>query len=801
MRHLLFSIIFALLTVVAAHSAVTLTGKVSDEGNRPVEFATVSVDGTGIGTVTGTKGEYTMSVPENDTVTVVFSCIGYENVRRRLVRPRGTVTLNAKLYKKSEQLQEVQVTDIRRQTTQMQTVSASASRLTPDASGGSVEAVLSTMAGVSSKNELSTQYMVRGGSYDENSVYINGIEVYRPQLITNGQQEGLSIINPDMVQQVQFSTGGFGAEYADKMSSALQVTYRQPEAFEGRLGVSLQGGSLALGARTKKFAMLHGLRYKRNSGLLGSLEDKGEYDPKYFDYQTFISYDISPKWQVSLLGNIATNRYRFTPESRETSFGTSTNAKKFKVYFDGFESDRFETIFGAMQLRYKPAAGTSLTLEASGYRTDELVSYDIHGEYWLNEAGGSDDVTGSQLGGELGVGKYHEHERNRLKATVLAVALKGNTVIGKNTLGYGVTYQQERFDERASQWQWRDSAGYSLPHLPGEVNVIFQQTSAQKLTNHLISAYAQDTYRVNTAAGYLTVVGGVRLSHRDFNGELIVSPRASIGFVPERCQRLTLRLAGGLYYQAPFFKEYRLSTTDAQGNSVITLNNKLRSQRSIQAILGADYTFRAAGRPFKLAAEVYYKSLSRLVPYEVENLKVVYAGDNLAKGFVTGVDMKLFGQFVPGSDSWISLSFMKTQEETDGVKAPRPTDSRYGVGLFFTDYFPKLPRLKFSLKAIFSDGLPTTAPQGSRAKGYFRQPAYKRADIGLTYILLDAANRRASGPLHALKEVTLGLDLFNVFDISNVSSYYWVTDVNRMQYAVPNYLTRRQLNFRLSLSF
>ena len=468
-------LLMGIATVVAQ---VKITGKVVDEAGKPIEFASVRILGTALGTNTNTKGMYELNVPPKDTIMVEFSCLGYASVKRQLIKPEGTVTLNPKLYEKHTELSEVQVTEFKKQTNTMQGIDISKLNLTPDASGGSVEAVIATMAGVSSKNEMSSQYMVRGGSYDENSVYINGIEVYRPQLISSGQQEGLSIINPDMVQSVNFSTGGFNAEYGDKMSSVLDITYRQPEAFEGAVSASLQGGTLAIGSSSNKFTQLHGARYKRNSSLLGSLESKGEYDPQYFDYQTYMVYKPTDKFRISLLGNIAINDYRFTPVNRETSFGTSTNAKSFKVYFDGYEKDKFYTYFGALQLNYRLNKGNDFTLQGSAYQTNELVSYDIHGEYWLDEAG-----TGGEggVGGELGVGKYHEHARNRLKLTVFDFALKGNTSLNNNNLSYGVSVRREQIYDRSREWEWRDSAGYSLPHIADEVNVVYSQYSDHDL--------------------------------------------------------------------------------------------------------------------------------------------------------------------------------------------------------------------------------------------------------------------------------------------------------------------------------
>jgi len=779
------------LCTLATVAQVTINGDVVDESGQPIEFATVRILGTVLGTNTDLKGHYEITVPEQDTIMVEFSCIGYATITRELVKAKGTVTINPKMYAKTLELGEVEITEYKKQTNTMQGIDIGALRRTPDASGGSVEAVLTTMAGVSSKNEMSSQYMVRGGSYDENSVYINGIEVYRPQLISSGQQEGLSIINPDMVQKVDFSTGGFSAEYGDKMSSVLDITYRDPESFEGAVALSLQGGSLMLGHNSGKFSQMHGLRYKRNSSLLGSLDSKGEYDPQYFDYQTYINFKPTSRLTLSLLGNVSINDYRFTPVNRETSFGTAETVTTFTVYFDGQEKDKFQTYFGALAANYKfNDKGTDLTLQASAYRTDELVAYDIHGEYWLDQAGS-----------ELGVGKYHEHERTRLKMNVVDVTLRGHIGLNNNNISYGVTMRKENIYDRSRQWQWRDSAGYSLPHIADEVHVIYTQSSSHDLNTMRWAAYVMDTWKLMTSAGLFSINAGLRLSHWDFNSETLFSPRASVGFVPERNSRLALRLASGIYYQAPFYKEYRYEKNEGLDNYTIELNKDIKSQRSIHFILGGDYTFRALDRPFKFTAEAYYKHLSNLIPYEIENLKLVYSGKNESKGFITGIDMKLFGQFVEGTDSWLSVSLMKTREDMNGVKVPRPTDQRYSLALFFTDYFPNWPRLKFSLKGVLSDGLPTTAPHWSRADGYFRQPAYKRVDVGLSYMIVGSEHKPTSGFLSHFKEMWLGVDVFNLLDIANVSSYYWVTDVNNLQYAVPNYLTRRQFNVRLSASF
>ena len=799
-------ILLLTLGFLPAEAQVKVHGKVTDMQGDALEFVTVRVAGTAIGTNTGLDGTFKLScpTPANDTLTVVFTSIGYEELRRQLIHPKGDLALNVRLRNKSHELTEVEVTDFRKQTSQMQHIDRESYKLAADASGGSVESMLSTLAGVNSNNEMSSQYSVRGGTYDENSVYINGVEVYRPQLISSGQQEGLSIINPDMVGSIGFSTGGFGVEYGDKMSSALDITYREPEAFEGSVTGSLMGFSVAVGQISRKFSKLHVVRFKKNTSLLSSLETKGEYDPKFFDYQTNLNWKISPKFKASFLGNIAVNNYKFQPVDRETNFGTSSDAKQFKVFFDGMEKDRFETYFGALNLTYKHSRSTDFSLIASGYLTNELVSYDISGEYWLDQAGTTGEGNpDNAIGGELGVGRYHEHARNRLKIGVMSLGLSGHTAIRRHNLSYGVNFSHQTIMERAREWELRDSAGYTLPTDGQHIRMIYNLSSHQDLSTTRMAFYVADSYRLQTSSGYFAFNGGLRFSYWDFNKEFLVSPRLNVAFVPERNSSLTLRFATGLYYQQPFYKEFRQPLTDAEGNTTINLNSEIKSQHSLHFILGGDYTFRMFNRPFKLSGEAYYKKLNKLIPYEIDNLKVVYEGVNLTDGYTAGLDFKLFGQFVPGTDSWISFSLMKTGENLNRVTVPRPTDQRYSFALYFTDYFPKFPKLKFSLRGIFSDGLPTTAPHSSRDKGYFRAPAYKRVDIGLNYALLAPQdNESAPSGLHRwLKSIWLGVDVFNLLDISNVSSYYWVTDVNNIQYAVPNYLTRRQFNVRLTIDF
>lgn len=801
LRRIIIYIAFLVLTVVPLFPQVKISGKVMDTESKPIEFATVRIAKTAIGATTGLDGSYSLTVAEQDTIEVIFTCLGYKEAHRKLIDSQGNVKLDIKLTEISTELQGVTITEYRKQTDGMQNLDARSLQQVSSASGNGVESLLSTVAGVSSKNEMSSQYSVRGGSYDENSVYINGIEVYRPQLVSSGQQEGLSIINPNLVGNIQFSTGGFSAEYGDKMSSVLDITYRQPEAFEGQISGSLMGFDVSLGQGTKRFSQLHGFRFKRNTSLLSSLDSKGEYDPRYLDYQTNLRFKINDNWNLSFLGNVSSNDYKFTPTTRSTSFGISENVKEFTVYFDGQEHDKFETYFGALELNYRQSHSSDFTLLASGFLTNELVSYDISGEYWLDDAGTNDGE--NSIGGEVGVGKYLEHARDRLRAGVLTIAMKGRTGINRHNLSYGLEYRYQSVYDRSNEWELRDSAGYTLPNIDGKIKMVYDLHSYNDLTTNKISCYLMDNYKLGTGIGLFTINGGVRMSYWDFNQEFLVSPRVSVGFIPERNSRIAMRLAGGLYYQSPFYKEFRLTDVDENGNSIQRLNNNIKSQRSVQLIAGTDYTFRAMDRPFKFTAEAYYKCLSNLIPYELDNLKLVYTGQNSSSGYIAGIDFKLFGQFVPGTDSWISFSLMKTQEALNGVKVPRPTDQRYSIGLFFTDYFPKFPKLKFSLRGVLSDGFPMTPPQVTRDVAWLRIPAYKRVDIGLQYQLLGESTNgvRPYNFWRYFKNILIGVDVFNLLDMSNVSSCYWVTDVNNLQYAVPNYLTGRQFNVSLSISF
>ncbi|WP_370757207.1 TonB-dependent receptor [Coprobacter secundus] len=804
MNSKLYILILFLLcgSVLHAQKKVKLSGRVIDANNEGIELASIRIEGTTQGTMTDLKGNYEIYVAPADTVVVIYSCLGYRTERKTLLSPKQDMMMNVRLYTIDRTIKEVVVTEHRKQTSTLQRIDSKDLKLMPDATGGSIEAMLTTMAGVNSSNELSSQYSVRGGNFDENIVYVNGIEVYRPLTVRSGQQEGLSFINPDLVGSIGFSSGGYSAEYGDKMSSVLDITYKQPEAFEGAVAASFLGASASVGQSTSKFSQLHGFRFKTNSTLLSSLDTKGEYKPSFFDYQTLIAYKFSPQWKLSFLGNVSNNTYKFTPQERTTKFGTSSNAAQFKVYFDGQEKDKFQSFFGALSLDYFKNKNTAFSLLASAFVTNEIVRYDISGQYWLDELDMSGEVTETEAAGTLGVGTYHEHARNRLNAGVMSIALKGVTRIRQNDIKWGLNYQMEKITDRVREWEMRDSAGYSLPNLEHSLELISNLNSKQDMQTNRISAYVQDTYRLRKDVGLFTFTGGIRASFWDFNKECIVSPRVSVGFIPAREERLTLRFATGIYYQAPFYKEFRDTVRDERNNLIVALNRNIKSQRSIHFVLGQDFSFRAVDRPFKFTAELYYKKLDNLIPYEVDNVKIWYSGRNESKGYAAGLDMKLFGQFVPGTDSWLSFSLMKTQEKINGKWVPRPTEQRYSIALFFQDYVPRFPKYKFNLRAIWSDGLPIGAPKLGRQAGYFRTTPYRRVDIGASRLLVGGEDRiMRRGFFRHFKSIWIGLDIFNLLNISNVNSYYWVTDVYSNQYAVPNYLTMRQFNLRLSAEF
>lgn len=775
----------------ASAQSFTLTGKVIDENNDPVEFASVSCAKQGKMTMTALNGTYNLQLQSADSVEIRFSMIGYKTKVRVLRRPRGKQTMQVVLHSSDNALSEVTITGKRIETGQTQELSKEHIKNMPSTTGNAVEEMIQSQAGVSTHSELSSQYNVRGGSFDENSVYINNVEIFRPFLVRSGQQEGISVINPDMVEKIGFSTGGYEARYGDKMSSALNIEYRRPKRFEASATASMLGASAFVGMSNKKFSWSNGLRYKTTKYLLGSMDTKGEYQPTFIDYQTYLTYSPNKRWDIKFMGNISDNHYNFTPEDRETNFGTMENVKAFKVYFDGHEKDVFRTFFGSLGITRKFGENTSLSLIASAFNTREQEKYDIQGQYWLTQTETSEN---------LGVGTYFQHTRNYLKAHVESAKLLFKTKQKKHDIEAAFTYKWEHINENSVKYEMRDSSKYSIPHTGKDLYMIYSMRAKNTLTANRIEAYAQDTYRFTGSAGktLYTLNYGVRLAYWSFTKETILSPRLSLGIIPAFNDNITMRFATGLYYQAPFFKEIR-DTTTVNGITYASLNRKAKSQRSIHFIAGFDYRFKMNNRPFKFTAEAYYKALGNLVPYSVNNVKVVYYGDNMCSGHAAGLDLKLFGEFVPGTDSWVSLSLMNTSMKLNGKSIPLPTDQRYAVNMFFTDYFPGTTRWKMSLKLALADGLPFSAPHRELESNVFRAPAYKRADIGLNYRIIDNNDRH--NKRNPIRNLWVGAECLNLLGINNVNSYYWITDVTGQQYAVPNYLTGRQINVKVSVDF
>jgi len=816
-----FFYIFCLLVfsiALSAQTKVRIYGYVIDANNRGIELANVHFENTTIGTKTNSNGYYELTADVKDSITIIYSLLGYETIKQTIVRPtKHVLQISVVLRTTDKQIQEVNIIGQRRQTSTLDLTDPSKYRLMPNAAGG-IESLLITFTGVSSNNELSSQYNVRGGSYDENAVYVNGIEVYRPLLVRAGQQEGLSFINPDMVQNVGFSSGGFDAKYGDKMSSVLDIQYKKPTEFEATASVSLLGASAYVGTASKNFTQMHGIRYKTSRYLLGTLDTKGEYDPSFVDYQTYLTYQLRSKWELTFLGNFSQNSYQFTPQTRSTSFGTYNTGRNLTIYFDGKEKDLFRTSFGALTLNYKPINGMKLSLLASTFYTNENETYDIAGEYILSEV--KMDLNAEDKKGEsLGIGKYQEFARNTLNATVSNISHLGEYDIDNHKLRWGATLQNEIIHDKISEWEWRDSAGYSLPFSSKQVNLFYTLKSNNQLNTWRTMAFFQDTYKWQLSSGLLSVTAGLRSNYWTFNKELLVSPRFSVSFLPHWKRDFSFRFATGVYYQAPYYKEIRQTVTDSVGNINVHLNSDIKAQRSLHFVLGADHYFRLLGRPFKFTTEAYLKLADRVISYTVDNVRIRYSGENDAKAYTAGIDFKLFGELVPGADSWINLSLMDSKEDILGDSyvesstdangkvttktvypgwMSRPNEQKYVFSMLFQDYLPNNPKYKVHLKLVWSDGLPFGAPRSVQYRNYFRTPDYKRVDIGASRVLVSGTDKVMNGTwLKHVKSIWLNLEVFNLLNIQNVNSYYWVNDIYGQQLAVPNYLTGRQLNLKL----
>ena len=805
------TIIFCLFAAFSYARNARVYGYVVDQNNVGIELANVVVLNADrpIGTATNKNGYYELILDETDTVVLNYSMIGYTSVQQRIIDVREVININVQLLTDEQLLTEIEVRGIKHTQGTMDHIDAATTRVMPDATGGSIESLLITFAGVSQTNELSSQYNVRGGSFDENSVYVNGIEVHRPLLIRSGQQEGLSFVNPEMVENVQFSAGGFGAQYGDKMSSVLDITYKRPNAFEASISASLLGAQLYVGHGDSTYSQMHGLRYKTSKYMLGGLATAGNYQPTYIDYQTYITWKVAPRWGMSFLGNVSQNDYRFTPDSLSESFG-GQQAKNLSIYYEGQEKDRFLTAFAALSAKGKVSNEVEIGFDLSGFYTNERENFDITGQYVLSNTPADGSTPGNtqtevtNLSDEthdvLGTGIFHQHARNNLEASVITLAHNGTWKHDNNTLIWGVSGQAELIRDAISEWEWRDSAGYSLPNNGHDMELYYAMHGSSEMRTARLQAYIQNEHKWNTNSGQWILTVGGRLQWWSWNNEVLPSPHASVEWIPGWKRDLCFRLATGLYYQAPFYKELRDTVTDALGITRIRLNKDLRAQRSLHVVLGGDYYFRAWGRPFKLTAEGYYKYIDRMESYTVDNVRVRYSGRNDSKGYAGGLDLKLYGELVPGADSWISFSTMVARQRFIGsdLWIPSPNEQRWNFSMLFQDYIPQLPQLKFHLKMQFAEGQPYYAPRNNQAWG--RMPTYKRIDIGATYAFnaQTAKFMRKPSAKH-VKQWAIQFEVFNLVGWRNVNSYFWVADAYGNQWASPNYLTGRRYNLKITV--
>ncbi len=819
MQKLALLLLFVLSSVMvsAQASEATITGKVLDSDQQPIELATVSVKGMPRGVRTNAKGEFSLSIPANRNVVLTFSYIGYKtkSIAKRL-KPNQITRMIVSLDRFSTVIKDITIDDKKEKRREAGNIviDPNKARLLPTPING-IESLLKFFVG--SNNETTSQYNVRGGNYDENLVYINDFEVYRPFLVRSGQQEGLSIINPDLTSGVSFSTGGFQSKYGDKMSSVLDITYKRPTEFAGSVQLSLLGVNahlegVGLGG---KLSYLIGARQKSNQYFLQSQQTQGIYNPTFTDIQTFANYKFNDKWQMDLFLNYARNRFDFQPESSTQSFGLINQAFQLRMFYEGAETDKFDSRFGGISFTNTPNNRLSLKFLASGFQTQEQETYDIQGEYLLGEIEtdlGKDNF--GQLKFAIGTGLIHTYARNYLNINVGDIGHKGSYDAGKHFLQWGLNTKLVNIDDKLNEWERRDSAGYSQPFSDSALYMFRHYKTTQAFNYQQLSAYVQDNFAFDS--GRAVITGGVRFNYNTLNGEFLTSPRLQFSYNPRNWKKdVILRAATGLYSQPPFYREMR----DLEGN----VNKDLKAQKSFHAVAGFDYNFKGiSGRPFKLTTEFYYKKMWDLVPYEFDNVRIRYFGENASVGYAYGAEFRLFGDIVPGAESWVSLGLMKSGEDiindridfqdVNGADSatvfpgyiPRPTDSRVNFGLFFSDYLPRNKNFKVNLSGLYGTGLPFGPPDASRFGDTLRIPSYKRVDIGFSALLLDGEKKERPhySFFRNFKSIWLSMEVFNLLGIRNTLSYLWIQDqTSGRTYAVPNRLTARLLNARMIVRF
>ncbi len=778
----------------------TLNGIIIDNIKQPIKNVEINVCDKNY--LSNSEGKFSIKIPANKDIKVDFFLTGYIPFEKIVNSSnKNNISLNILLEDdNSESLDQVNFYK-KKQDTQIGSFEIKSKNIDklPSITGG-VEEILKTNPMVNSNTELSSQYMVRGGNYDENLVYVNGLEIYRPQLIRSGKQEGLSFLNPAMVDAISFSAGGFEAKYGDKMSSVLDIIYKQPRSFEGELETSLLGGSLTLGHGTSngKLSGIIGARYNDKRLLINSQDSDVDFEPIYFDIQSNISYRLNEKIKFNYLGSFSQNKINIYPKSRETTFGTINNPYQLTVNYTGQENDLYRTSSNSLSTVYEVNNRLTLTGDLSTYHSNEEEHFDITSDYIL---GTIDPVSGNYSSTYDTAGQI-DHARNDLDLFVTTIQHRGKYKIHNGDIEWGFKFKNEDIKNRLNEYHRIDSAGYIRPITSNpNFNYIYNVTNIDNQNNvnsNRISGYIQYSKKHKLANGKLMYNIGLRATNWDYNNETNFSPRGQIAYKPDWEKDMLFRFSTGLYYQPPFYKEIR----DIYGN----LNKNIKSQKSIHFIAGNDFVFYSKEEPFKLTTEIYYKTLDDIIPYYIDNLRTVYTGENNATGNQYGVDMRLNGKFVPGNESFVSLSYARAKWNIDNQGSiPMPTNQRLKVGLFFQDYMPAFPTFKVHVNAIYSSGLPNGAPLYTDQYGYRgKLNDYKRIDIGFTKTFIDQKeNKPKKGTFwNNFKELSLGLEVFNLFDIENQISNLWVQDISNSQYiSIPNRLTGRFFNAKLWTKF
>ncbi|NVJ88384.1 MAG: carboxypeptidase-like regulatory domain-containing protein [Flavobacteriaceae bacterium] len=815
MKNLLF-FLFLVPSILFAQKTTILRGVIKNQQNEPIAKVSIKYDENG--TVSDENGRYSIRIPVDKEITVVFSHVSYRIFSKKfLAKNRNAIRFSPILILKTEELDEIVIKDNTKNAQGLKTIDVNKALKIVGPNSG-VENVLMTLPGVNNNNELSTQYNVRGGNFDENLVYINGIQVYRPFLIRSGQQEGLSFINTNMVQNINFSAGGFQARYGDRLSSVLDITYRKPSETRTTLEASLLGASVTFEGSflNNKLSTITGVRYRDNSLFVNSKQIDVNFRPQFTDVQSYLAYEFSDKFILKFLGNFSLNKYNYQPISRRTRFGTVANPLELIVFYSGQEEDKFLTLFGALSSDYKINEYFTLTTTLSRYNTQEEEYFDIAAQYNLGEV---DSNIGSQNFGDVefsqGIGSQLNHARNDLDALITNAEVRGIIKKENKQWEFGIKYQKENIKDRIREWEIIDSVGFSIrpphhsvndqPYTPFEGPIVpFQNIRKDNEVDiNRISGFAQFNQRTFINEHEVWYNLGVRFHNWSVTGnntsgknQTIISPRAQFAIKPDWQKDILFRISGGWYYQPPSYRELR----DFNGD----LNVEVKAQQSIHIVGGLDYSFNLWNRPFKLTSEVYYKDLNDINSYTIDNVRIRYRADNVTQAYAYGLDLRLNGEFVPGSESWISFGYLKTDENINnrGFIA-RPTDQRIKFGILFQDYVPNLPNLKAYLNLVFNTGLPGGSP--AYADPYqFQQRLrdYRRADLGISYVFVDVNKQYKTGWLSQFREFTAGIELFNMFDIQNAITNTWVRDVySKTQFGIPNFMTGRVLNFKVNMSF